>query len=127
MISFVKAIVFYIVNILNFKILKKELKKIALDTFCDIVYNCNYVILPYFHFKHLYSIIHEVLRSDDHYYYYQVELLRLIGRLGYINEENFSGLQEVNLKNFKIDDNFECAFKEITFIKNIRDKKYSMI
>jgi hypothetical protein len=125
MISYAKSIVFYIISILNFKILKKELKKIAIETFCDIIYNCNYVILPYFHFKHLYFVLREVLRSDDHYYYYQVELLRLIGRLGYINEENFVDLQVANLKSLRIDENFEGIFKEITFIKNIKDKKYS--
>jgi hypothetical protein len=57
MISYTKAVGHYIVSILNFKILKKELKKIALETFCDMVYNCNYVILPYFHFPHLYLIL----------------------------------------------------------------------
>ena len=103
MISYAKTVGQYIVSILNFKILKKELKKIALETFCDMVYNCNYVILPYFHFPHLYLIIREVLRSDDHYYYYLTDLLRLIGRLGYINEENFVGLQLVNQRNLKID------------------------
>jgi hypothetical protein len=127
MISYSKSIVFFIINILNFKILKKELKKVALETFCDMINYCNYVILPYFHFKHLYFIIREVLRSDDHYYYYVNELLRLIGRLGFINEENFVGLQVINLKNLRIDDNFENIFKEITFIKNIKDKKYSPI
>jgi hypothetical protein len=76
-----------------------------------MVYNCNYVILPYFHFQNLYFIIREVLRSDDHYYFYQTELLRLIGRLGYINEENFMGLQNVNLRNLRVDENFESIFK----------------
>lgn len=106
MISYAKSLTFYSINILNFKILKKELKKIAIETFCDMVDNCNYVILPYFHFPSLYFIIREVLRSDDHYYYYQTELLRLVGRLGFLNEENFVGLQLVNRRNLRVDENF---------------------
>jgi hypothetical protein len=86
MVSYVRSLGHYIINILNFKIIKKELKRIALDTFCEVIDHCHYVILPYFHFPQLYGILREVLRNDDHYYYYQTELLRLIGRLGYVNE-----------------------------------------
>lgn len=57
MVSYVRSLGQYIINILNFKIIKKELKRIALDTFCEVIDNCHYVILPYFHFPTLYGII----------------------------------------------------------------------
>lgn len=50
-----------------------------------MIENCGYVLLPYFHFKNLFGIVREILRADDHYYYYQNELLTLLGRLGYIH------------------------------------------
>lgn len=87
--------------------------------------HCNYVLLPYFHFPNLYSIIREILRSDDHYYYYQAELLRLIGRLGCINEEDFVGLQVLNSQNSRVDENFEHIFGEGNFLRAIKISGYA--
>jgi hypothetical protein len=75
MVSYVHPLGHYITNMLKFKIIKEELIRIALDSFCALIDHCHYcVVLPYFHFPQLYAILRQVLRNDYHYYY-QTELL----------------------------------------------------
>jgi hypothetical protein len=103
MMRYIPCLAQYLINILNFKIIKKELKNLAVETFCEMAESCHYVILPYFHFPHLYEIIRHILLSDDHYYYYQNQLFRLIGRLGYIGQEEFIGLRVLNERNHQVE------------------------
>ena len=86
--------------------------------------SCRYVILPYFHFPDLYSIIRQMLLADDHNYYYQDLMLRLIGRIGYIGYEEFMGLQLLNMRNGNdIEANFKIIFGETYFIKEYEKSK----
>lgn len=98
------------------------MKKLALETFSEMAECCHYVILPYFHFPQLYEIIRQILLSDDHYYYFQTQMLRLIGRLGYVGQEEFLGLQVLNNKNNNADDNFQLIFTETTFLKEYKNQ-----
>jgi hypothetical protein len=82
-----------------------------------------YVVLPYFHFAKLYALLRQVLRNEYNYYY-QTELLRLIGRLGYVNEEEFVRLQVLIDKGNKIDEHFMHIFPETTFLKERKEKQY---
>ena len=117
MVRYVPCLAQYSVNILNFRILKKELKRQTVITLCEMAESCRYVVLPYFHFPDLYSIIRQMLMADDHYYFYQDLMLRLIGRLGYIGQEEFMGLQVLNARNGQMEDNFRAVFGNTFFIQ----------
>jgi hypothetical protein len=86
MVRYVPCLAQYAINILNYRIIKKELKRQTLITLCEMASSCCYVLLPYFHFPTLYSIIRQVLLVDDHYYFYQDLMLRLIGKFGFISQ-----------------------------------------
>ena len=46
------------------------------------------------------------MRSDDHFYFYQVQIMRLIGKLGYINKEEYLGLRLLINKKNEVENNF---------------------
>ena len=87
MVRYVPCLASYAINIINYRIIKKELKRQSVITFCEMVESCRYVILPYFHFPDLYNVIRQILLADDHFYFYEDLMLRLIGLIGYVGSE----------------------------------------
>ena len=76
-------------------------KYISLVALNELVKNCSYVIIPYFHFPTLRYTITEMLKSENSTQC-EIELMKLLGNLGYIGKEKYDLMNSFNGEGGKV-------------------------
>ena len=123
--SYVYRISEFIVKLLNSKDCDEKVKSFSLSAFNEIIRNCGYVLIPYFHFSNLFDIIREMLKEGSRGVD-NIELLRLMGNLGFINKDKYDRIRSLTLdqKNVKdINEAFRKHYKETWYTKQISGEK----